>query len=382
MQLSTDRILTTHVGSLPRPPEVVEMLCAEERGDEVERVAYDAVMARGVAEAVKKQRNVGVDVPSDGEMSKISYATYVRHRLSGFEIGDAPRLRPRDLDDYPALRSRLAQSGASPAYERPICCAPVAIKDPNRLCQDIANLQAAMQLHGVGEAFMNAASPGVIATFQPNAYYQSGDAYLEALAEVMKVEYEAIVTAGLLLQVDCPDLALGRHTSFRDVSEDEFLRRAEQHVELLNYALSAIAPERVRMHLCWGNYDGPHTHDIPLHKIIHIVLRAKPQAILFEAANPRHAHEWTVWAAAVIPDAKVLIPGVVESTNNFVEHPELVAQRIERFAQIVGRERVLAGSDCGFGSFAGYGAVDPAIVYAKLHALAEGARLASEQLWR
>lgn len=382
MRLSTERILTTHVGSMPRPQPVVDMLFAEDQGQMIDRDAYDRTMQQAVGAIVEQQRDAGVDIPSDGEMSKISYATYIRHRLTGFEIGDAPRATPKDLDDFPEYKRKLAQAGGTPKYHRPICRGPIAIKDLAPLQKDIDHLNAAAQAHGVDEVFMNAASPGVIAVFQPNEYYETDEAYLQALAEVMKVEYETIVNAGLLLQIDCPDLAMGRHIRFRDADDAEFLRNAERQVEALNYALSDLPAERVRMHLCWGNYDGPHTHDIDLAKIINTVLKAKPQAILFEAANPRHAHEWKVWADADIPDDKVLIPGVIESTNNFVEHPELVAQRIERFAEMVGRERVLAGSDCGFGTFAGFGAVHPQITFGKLAAQAEGARIASERLWR
>jgi len=381
MKLSTDRILTTHVGSMPRPQAVVDLLFAEDRGEAVDRAIYDTTMQRAVATTVKEQLAAGIDIPSDGEMSKISYATYIRHRFTGFEIGDAPRATPQDLDDFPAYKKRLAQSGIGPKYHRPICRGPIALKDNTPLQKDIVHLQQATRAHGIDGAFLNAASPGVIALFQPNEYYKTDEAYLEALANVLKLEYEAIVNAGLLLQVDCPDLAMGRHLRFREATEAEFLRNAARQVEALNYALSEIPADRVRMHLCWGNYEGPHTRDIALEQIIHIVLKAKPQAILFEAANPRHAHEWKVWAETTIPDDKILIPGVIESTNNFIEHPELVAQRVEQFAAIVGRERVLAGSDCGFGTFAGYGTVHPQITFGKLAALAEGARIASARLW-
>lgn len=381
MQLSAERILTTHVGSLPRSQAVVDLLFAEDQGQPFDRHVFDTTMQQAVQEVVQQQRTIGIDVVSDGEMSKISYATYIRHRLTGFEIGDAPRATPKDLDDFPDYRRKLVQSGASPKYQRPICRGPIAIKDVTPLQKDIAHLQAAATEAGIAEAFMNAASPGVVAVFQPNEYYPTNEAYLGALAEVMKLEYEMIVNSGLLLQVDCPDLAMGRHIRFRDVDDAEFLRNAALQVEALNYALSEVPAERVRMHLCWGNYDGPHTHDIDLDKIIHLVLKAKPQAILFEAANPRHAHEWKVWAATKIPEDKVLIPGVIESTNNFVEHPELVAQRIERFAAIVGRERVLAGSDCGFGTFAGFGPVHPQIAFGKLRSLVQGAAIASQRLW-
>lgn len=381
MKSSTEQILTTHVGSLPRSQAVVDLLFAEDRGEAVDQQLYDNTMQQAVHEIVQQQQAVGIDIVSDGEMSKISYATYIRHRLTGFEIGNAPRATPKDLDDFPDYRRKLVQSGASPKYQRPICRGPIAIKDVTPLQKDIAHLQAAATEAGIAEAFMNAASPGVVAVFQPNEYYPTNEDYLGALATVMKFEYEMIVNSGLLLQVDCPDLAMGRHIRFRDVDDAEFLRNAALQVEALNYALSEVPAERVRMHLCWGNYDGPHTHDIDLDKIIHLVLKAKPQAILFEAANPRHGHEWKVWAETTIPDDKILIPGVIESTNNFVEHPELVAQRIERFAAIVGRERVLAGSDCGFGTFAGFGAVHPQIAFGKLRSLVQGAAIASQRLW-
>ncbi len=381
MQISSQRILTTHVGSMPRPQPVVDILFAEDRGDDVDRAAYDQVMRDAVNDTVARQIGAGVDVVSDGEMSKISYATYIRHRLTGFEIGDAPRATPKDLDDFPEFKERLASAGGTPKYHRPICRGPIAIKDLSSLEKDIANLKAAQTESGAGEAFMNSASPGVIAVFQPNEYYASDDEYLAALVEAMRAEYEMIVEADLLLQVDCPDLAMGRHIRYRDESDDAFVQHAERQVDALNHALRNIPADRVRMHLCWGNYEGPHTRDIALSKIIDTVLRAKPQAILFESANPRHAHEWRIWAETAIPDDKVLIPGVLDTTTNFVEHPELVAERIERFAGIVGPERVLAGSDCGFGTFAGFGAIHPSICWAKLGAMAAGAEIASRRLW-
>lgn len=383
MEHSTDRILTTHVGSLPRPQEVVDQLFAEDRGEAVDRAAYDATMRRAVAEAVRRQAAAGIDIVSDGEMSKISYATYIRHRLSGFTVGEAPRATPRDLDEFPEYRDRLARAGGTPKYLRPICTGPIAPRDTAPLEADLANLRAALDAAGggVAGAFMNAASPGVIAVFQPNEYYLTHQDYLQALAEAMRPEYEAIVRAGFLLQVDCPDLAMGRHIKFRDLGEGEFLERAAAQVEALNWALGGVPAESARLHLCWGNYEGPHTHDIPLDRVVGVVLRAKPAAILFEAANPRHAHEWAVWRDVDLPDDKVLVPGVIDTTTNFVEHPDQVAERIGRFADLVGRERVIAGTDCGFGTFAGFGAVDPAICWAKLAALAEGAALASDRLW-
>jgi 5-methyltetrahydropteroyltriglutamate--homocysteine methyltransferase len=381
MQRSGNRILTTHVGSLPRPQAVVDQLFAEDHGQSLDRTAYDSVMRQAVSDAVKKQKEVGVDIVSDGEMSKISYATYIRHRLTGFEIGEVPRTPPKDLDDYPEYKDRLVRLGATPKFQRPICCGPIAVRDLGPLHRDIANLKAAMATHDITGGFMNAASPGVIAVFQPNQFYQTQEEYIDALADAMRPEYEAIVAAGLDLQIDAPDLAMGRHIRFRDAEEAEFLRNAELQVEALNHALANVSASDVRMHLCWGNYEGPHHHDVPLERIMPVVLKAKPTAISFEAANPRHAHEWDVWEQTKIPDDKVLMPGVIDSVTNFIEHPRLVAQRIEKFAGIVGRERVIASTDCGFGTFAGFGAIHPPIAYAKLAAMVDGARIASQRLW-
>ncbi len=380
MKLSTERTLVTHVGSMPRPQNVVNMLFAQERGDPYDEAEFDAVMTAAVAETVQKQVDAGVDVVSDGEMSKISYATYIKYRLTGF-AGDSARATPLDLDEFPAYRDKLASAGGTPKYSRPRCQAPISVKDLSSLEKDLANLIAARDAAGAAEAFMNAASPGVIGVFQPNDYYSTHEAYLQAVADAMKQEYEMIAASGVILQIDSPDLAMGRHIQYRDETDEQFVMHAEQQVEVLNYALQNVPAEQIRMHLCWGNYEGPHTHDIPLEKIINTVLKVKPQALLFEASNPRHAHEWTVWADADIPDDKVLIPGVIDSTTNYVEHPQLVAERLLRFADIVGRERVLAGSDCGFGTFAGFGAVHPDIAYAKLGVLAEGAQMASDKLW-
>lgn len=381
MKNSSDRILTTHVGSMPRPQAVVDQLFAQDRDEDYDPAEFDAVMTRAVRDVAQKQVDAGVDIISDGEMSKISYATYIRHRFTGFEIADTPRATPKDLDDFPAFKQRLAEQGGTPKYHRPVVRGEITIKDLSALKKDIANLKAAAQAVGAEEAFMNSASPGVIAVFQPNEYYPTDEAYLQALAEVMKVEYETITNAGLILQIDSPDLAMGRHIRFRDDDISTFRKAAQRQVEALNYALQNVPADRVRMHLCWGNYEGPHTHDVDLAEIIDIVLSAKPQAIQFEGANPRHSHEWQTWATADIPDDKILIPGVLDTTTNFVEHPDLVAERIHKYATIVGKERVIAGTDCGFGTFAGFGAVHPDIAYAKLEALAEGARRASEQLW-
>lgn len=381
MNTSTERILTTHVGSMPRPQYVVDQLFAQDADEEYHQAEFDLVMQRAVREVAQKQVDAGVDIISDGEMSKISYVTYMRHRFTGFEVADVPRATPQDLDDFPAYKQRLADAGGTPKYHRPVVRDAIAIKDLAPLEKDIANLLAAKEESGAAEAFMNSASPGVVAGFQPNEYYPSKEAYIAALAEVLKVEYEKITEAGLLLQVDCPDLAMGRHILFRDVDTATFKKAARAQVEALNYALENVPAEQVRLHLCWGNYEGPHHHDVDLAEVIDIVLAAKPQAIQFEASNPRHQHEWTIWADADIPDDKILIPGTLDTTTNFIEHPELVAQRIERYAAIVGKERVIAGTDCGFGTFAGFGAIHPDIAYAKLRSLAEGARIASERLW-
>ncbi len=381
MKTSTDRILTTHVGSMPRPQAVVDQLFAQDQGQAYDQAEFDQVMQRAVREVAAKQVAAGVDIISDGEMSKISYATYIRHRFTGFEIDEVPRATPKDLDDFPAYKQRLADAGGTPKYHRPVLREAITIKDLSPLEKDIENLLAAQEAAGATQAFMNSASPGVIAVFQPNEYYSDDEQFLAALAEVMKVEYEKITEAGLILQVDCPDLAMGRHIRFRDVDTATFKKAAQAQVEALNYALENVPADRARMHLCWGNYEGPHHHDVDLREIIDIVLSAKPQAIQFEGANPRHQHEWQIWAEADIPDDKILIPGTLDTTTNFVEHPELVAQRIERFSAIVGKERVIAGTDCGFGTFAGFGAVHPDIAYEKLRSLAEGARIASQRLW-
>ncbi len=380
MKLSAGRILVTHVGSMPRPQNVVDMLFAQERGEPYDEAEFDQVMTEAVAETVQKQVSAGVDVVSAGELSKISYATYIKYRLTGF-AGDSSRATPLDLDEFPAYRDKLASAGGTPKYSRPRCQAPINVKDLSSLEKDIANLTAARDAAGASEAFMNAASPGVIGVFQPNDYYATHEEYLQAVADAMKQEYEMIAQSGIILQIDSPDLAMGRHIQYRDETDEQFVAHAQQQVEVLNYALQNVPAEQIRMHLCWGNYEGPHTHDIPLEKIIKTVLKVKPQAILFEASNPRHAHEWAVWAEANIPDDKVLIPGLVDTTTNYVEHPRLVAERLLRFADMVGRERVLAGSDCGFGTFAGFGAVHPDIAYAKLETLAEGAQMASDKLW-
>ncbi len=372
------KIHTTHVGSLPRTQDVVDFIFARENGKAFDQGAFDACMADAVAETVRKQIEAGIDIVSDGETSKISYATYVKDRYTGFS-GDSPRNAPADLKMFPGFLQRLADDGGTPQYARPMCTGEVRSKGQGELEKDIANLKAAMKLHGSERGFMNAASPGVVSLFLQNDFYPTRETYLSALADAMKEEYETIVAAGLDLQLDCPDLALSRHMLFTDLTDEAFVQIANMHVEALNHALQNVPQDRVRVHICWGNYEGPHCCDIAMDKVFSTLMATKSRYVLFETSNPRHAHEWTVFRdrKAEIPDDKILVPGVVDTTTNFVEHPELVAQRIGRFTDIVGADRVIAGSDCGFGTFAGFGAVDPQIAYAKLGALSEGAKLAS-----
>ena len=372
-----ERILTTHVGSLPRSGAVTDLVFARERGEPVDQSVFDDVMLAAVADVVARQVAAGIDLVSDGEMSKISYATYIKDRVTGFD-GDSPRTPPADLEEFPAFLARQAKGGGTPTYRRPRCVGAVASQTLAPVEADLAHLAAAVAAHRPGGAFMNAASPGVIALFQPNEYYPDEDSYLEALSEAMRPEYEAIVAAGVLLQLDSPDLGLGRHMMYKDRSDEEYIRLIDRHVEVLNHALRNVPADRVRMHVCWGNYEGPHTRDVEMGVILPTLMRAKPAGLLFETANPRHQHDWNYFVemSTSIPDDKVLIPGVIDSTTNFVEHPRVVAERINRFTDIVGRERVIAGTDCGFSTFAGYGAVDPDIVYAKLQTLAAGAELA------
>jgi len=372
------KILTSHVGSLPRSQEVVDFIFARENGVSYDESLFDKTMTKAVNETVKKQTESGIDIVSDGETSKISYATYVKDRYTGFS-GDSPRNAPADLKMFPTFLERLANDGGTPQYARPMCTGPVSSKGQGELQKDISNLKAAMSANVKTRGFMNAASPGVISLFLQNDFYKTREEYLSALAEAMKAEYETIVASGLDLQLDCPDLALSRHMLFNDLSDDEFLKVAASHVEALNYALKDVPEEKVRIHICWGNYEGPHCCDIPMDKMFSTLMSANAGYLLFETSNPRHAHEWTVFRdrKSEIPDNKILVPGVVDTTTNFIEHPELVAQRIDRFTDIVGKDRVIAGSDCGFGTFAGFGAVDPQIAYAKLKSLSEGAALAS-----
>ena len=381
MKRSASRILTTHTGSLPRSPRLQELLREREDRLEFDPDLFEAGVREAVSEVVSRQRITGIDVVNDGEQSRSQYATYVKERLSGFEGGRMVRARPRlddaDFPDFAATQTHFSSRN----LPQPACTGPIAWKDWPAVEQDIANLKAASDSLPVEEVFMTAASPGVIANFLPNEHYASEEEYLYALAEVMKDEYNAIVAAGLILQIDCPDLAMTRVTQFSHLSEEEFKKVVELHVEVINYALKEIDPERMRLHLCWGNTEGPHHHDIPLKEIVGIVLKARPLGLSFEGANPRHAHEWKVWEDIDLPDGKLLIPGVLDTTTNFIEHPELIAQRIANYANAVGRENVMASSDCGFGTSAWGRKVETNIAWAKLASMAEGARLASQELW-
>ena len=380
--MSASRILTTHVGSLPRTAEVSAMLLKRAAEEPVDPAAFDDAVATAVTGIVALQKKAGIDIPSDGEMSKISYSTYVAERLTGFS-GDSPRRVPSDLLEVPRYMKRLASSGGTPTMKRPCCTGAIHVRTTQPLEDDLSRFASALRASGYTQSFMNAAAPGVISLFQPNRYYPNDDAYLSALSEAMATEYRRIVEAGHYLQIDSPDLGVGRHTMYADLTESEFLKRLESHVAALNAALTGIPKERVRLHLCWGNYEGPHTHDIPLVRILPTVLKIDAGAISFEAANPRHAHEWTVFRDDIrLPEDRVIIPGVIDSSTNFVEHPALVAERLVRFAGVVGRERVIAGTDCGFATVADWNVVDPDIVWMKLSALAEGAETASRTLWK
>ena len=370
-------IATTHVGSLPRGPELTPLLLARDHGEPYDSEAFDRTVQAAVDEAVLRQVHAGVSIVSDGELGKVGYSTYIIERLEGFG-GHSDRKPALDLAPLPDLRSKLAAIMGSQEFTRASCIAPVRLRTLEPALDDIRRFRAALDREGSGaRAFMNAASPGLITAFQPNAYYPSHEAYLADLVAAMRPEYEAIAEAGFELQLDCPDLAMSRHTGYQDLDEADFLRIAEANVEALNAATAGIAPETMRMHVCWGNYEGPHDHDIPLERIVDIILRARPATILFEAANPRHEHEWIVWRDAGVPDDKVLAPGLIDTCSNYVEHPELIAQRIERFTAIVGADRVVASTDCGFGTFAGYGKIDPAVAWKKLKALREGADIAA-----
>ena len=351
-EIKLNKILTSHVGSLPRSQEVVDFIFARENNQNYDEKSFDECMQRNVLSTVEKQKNSGIDIVSDGETSKISYATYVKDRYTGFS-GDSPRNAPEDLKLFPGFLQRLADEGGTPQYARPMCTGEVKSKGQGELQKDITNLKNAMKAKGVERGFMNAASPGVISLFLQNDFYATREAYLAALADAMREEYETIVASGLDLQLDCPDLALSRHMLFSDLSDSEFIKIAESHMEALNHALKNVPSEKVRIHICWGNYEGPHVCDIDMNKVFGTLMKANAQYTLFETSNPRHAHEWTVFRDRKneIPDDKILVPGVVDTTTNFIEHPELVAERISKFVNIVGKERVIAGSDCGFGTF-------------------------------
>jgi len=380
MKRSTDRFLTTHTGSLPRPEDLIRTMYAKQEGVPVDAVALERRVAAAVAEVVQKQSAAGIDVINDGEMSKPSYATYITDRLSGFG-GTGNTFVYQDLADFPNLAKRVFGDPGRSRRKTPACNAVIGVRNPQAAQADVDHLKASFANVEAKEAFMTAASPGVVSLFFRNEHYPTEEAYLFAIADAMKQEYETIAKAGIILQIDCPDLGMGRHIQHADLSLAEWRKKAQLHVEALDHAVANISPEQLRMHLCWGNYEGPHHCDVPLADVIDIVFRARPSAIAIEAANPRHAHEWKLFETLKLPDGKLLIPGVIESKSNFIEHPELIAQRIGRYAHLVGRENVMAGSDCGFGTWVGQSAVDPDVVWAKMAAMAEGARIASGRFW-
>ena len=381
MVRNIDRFLTTHTGSLPRPDDLVRIMYAKEEGQAVDRVELADKIRDAVARIVAKQKEAGIDIINDGEMSKPSYATYVKDRLSGFG-GTGNTFVYQDLVDFPNLAKRVFGDPGRSRRKTPACNGPITFRDREAVQTDIENLASAVGSKGSSQAFISAASPGVISLFFRNEYYSSEDAYLEAIAAAMRFEYEAIVAAGLDLQIDCPDLAMGRHIQYANLDLPEFRKRAIKHVEALNHALANVPAERVRMHVCWGNYEGPHHCDVPLADIVDIIFRARPASISLEAANPRHAHEWALFETISLPEGKILIPGMIESKSNFIEHPELIANRISNYANLVGRQNVIAGSDCGYGTWVGQAAVDPDIVWAKFVALTEGARIATRRFWK
>ena len=372
-----DKIKTTHVGSLPRSNELSELLFKKDKKEKIDLIKFDEVVKKDVEKIVKKQIELGIDIISDGEMSKISYATYVKDRIDGFS-GESERKAPKDLDDFPSFKERIARTGGTPTYTRPCCTNELKVKDTTSLAKDIKNFKDVLRANNHKEAFMNAASPGVISAFLPNKFYKNDDEYLENLSNVMKSEYEEIVSNGIYLQLDCPDLALARHMTFKDLSEQEFLKKAEKQIEYLNHAIKNIDKSKIRMHICWGNYEGPHTHDISLNKIMPIVLKANVETILIESSNPRHSHEWQIFEDIKLPNDKMIAPGVIDSTTNFVEHPEVVKNRIIKFSKVISKDQIIAGTDCGFSTFAGFGNVDESIVYKKLESLVRGAELASK----
>jgi 5-methyltetrahydropteroyltriglutamate--homocysteine methyltransferase len=380
MKRSADRFLTTHTGSLPRPDDLIRMMFAREEGVPVERAALGARIRSAVAEVVRKQTDVGIAVVNDGELSKPSYATYIKDRLNGFG-GTSQSLQYRDLVDFPEMAKRVFGDPGRSRRKTPACTGPISVRDAAAAQADVDNLKAALGSVKAEDVFMSAASPGVISLFFRDDHYGSHEAYLFAIADAMRHEYETVARAGFVLQLDCPDLAMGRHIQFAGLSLEEFRKMARLHIAALDHAVANIPPEQLRLHLCWGNYEGPHHYDVPLSDLLDLVFAARPQGISFEAANPRHAHEWKVFERVKLPKDKIVIPGVLDSTTNFIEHPELVAERIGRYARLVGRENVIAGTDCGFGTWVGQAAVDPDIVWAKLASLAEGAKLASRVFW-
>jgi 5-methyltetrahydropteroyltriglutamate--homocysteine methyltransferase len=380
MKRSTDRFLTTHTGSLPRPEDLIRTMYAKEEGVPVDSAALAAKVRAAVADVVKKQADAGVDLINDGEMSKPSYATYIKDRLNGFG-GTGNTFVYQDLAEFPALEKKVFGDPGRSRRKTPACNGPISVRDPKAVREDVDNLKAALAAVKHVEGFMSAASPGVVSLFFRNDHYNDFETYIYAIADAMRDEYETVANAGFVLQFDCPDLGMGRHIQYANLDLKEFRKRITIHIEALNHAVKNIPAEKLRMHLCWGNYEGPHHRDVPLADIIDIVFMAKPQAISLEGANPRHAHEYTVFDTVKLPDGKVLIPGVLESKSNFIEHPELIAQRIGRYAERVGRENVMAGSDCGYGTWVGQAAVDPQVVWAKLAAMAEGARIATKRFW-
>ena len=373
------KIKTTHVGSLPRSKDLSEILFKKDSNKQFDVNRFNEIVKRDVENIVKKQIDLGLDFISDGEMSKISYATYVKDRIDGFS-GESERKAPKDLDDFPSYKEKIAKSGGTPTYTRPCCTGELKIKDKKLLSLDIENFKTSLEKNNHSDAFMNSASPGVISSFLPNKFYKNDDEYLNKLSEIMKSEYEEIIANNLYLQIDCPDLALARHMTFKDLNEKEFLLRVEKHIEFLNYALKNIDQSKIRMHICWGNYEGPHTHDIALDKIMPIALKANIKTYLIESSNPRHSHEWRVFENLKVPKDKVIAPGVIDSTTNFIEHPEVVKDRLIQYSKVIEKDQLMAGTDCGFSTFAGFGIIDEKIVYKKLESLVAGAELASKAI--
>jgi len=372
-------ILTTHVGSLPRSKELSELLFKKDKGEPFDNNLFQDVVQKNVEQVVNRQLDAGIDCVSDGEMSKISYATYVKDRLHGFS-GESERRAPADLDDFPNYKEKIAQSGGTPKYTRPCCTSNLELKDDDSLNKDIENFKKALNKRNHQKGFMNAASPGVISVFMPNKFYKNDDEYMEKLSLLMANEYNAITKANIQLQLDCPDLALARHMSYKSLSDEDFLKRAERQIEYLNNSLADVQSDMIRMHICWGNYEGPHTHDISLEKILPIILKAKVKYFLIESSNPRHSHEWKIFQDIKLPKDKILVPGLIDSTSNFVEHPEVVADRLVQFSTVIPKEQLMAGTDCGFSTFAGFGKIDENICYEKLHSLVQGTALASKMI--